>query len=94
MADVEQKERAFQKQEGVNTYNKYLLHGVDIPKRKVQVKVEGQSTVRRPKKMHATRYFKKVGLGFATPADAIQGTYVDKKCPYTGNVSVSGRILR
>ena len=44
--------------------------------------------------MHAVRYFKKVGLGFPTPAEAIQGTYVDKKCPFTGNVSVSGRILR
>ncbi len=44
--------------------------------------------------MHAVRQFKKVGLGINTPSDAILGTYVDKKCPFTGNVSVSGRILR
>ena len=44
--------------------------------------------------MHAVRYFKKVGLGIPTPSDAIQGNYVDKKCPFTGNVSVKGRMLR
>jgi len=44
--------------------------------------------------MHAIRQFKNVGLGISTPSDAIQGTYVDHKCPFTGNVGVSGRILR
>ena len=40
------------------------------------------------------RYYKSVGLGFKTPATAITGTYVDKKCPFTGNVSIRGRLLR
>mmetsp|Transcript_118569 Transcript_118569/g.206507 ORF Transcript_118569/g.206507 Transcript_118569/m.206507 type:complete len:164 (+) Transcript_118569:1704-2195(+) len=40
------------------------------------------------------RYYKSVGLGFKTPASAITGTYVDKKCPFTGNVSIRGRLLR
>ena len=40
------------------------------------------------------RYFKDVGLGFKTPAAAIAGHYVDKKCPFTGNVAIRGRILR
>eukprot|EP00995_Heteronema_vittatum_P008048 NODE_3217_length_691_cov_1299.336449_g2287_i0.p2 GENE.NODE_3217_length_691_cov_1299.336449_g2287_i0~~NODE_3217_length_691_cov_1299.336449_g2287_i0.p2 ORF type:complete len:181 (+),score=81.31 NODE_3217_length_691_cov_1299.336449_g2287_i0:55-543(+) len=40
------------------------------------------------------RYWKNVGLGFKTPKSAIEGTYVDKKCPFTGNVSIRGRILR
>lgn len=39
------------------------------------------------------RWYKNVGLGFATPAEAINGTYIDKKCPFTGNVSIRGRIL-
>ncbi|XP_014059664.1 40S ribosomal protein S11-like [Salmo salar] len=26
-------------------------------------------------------------------AQAIDGTYIDKKCPITGNVSIRGRIL-
>jgi small subunit ribosomal protein S11e len=34
------------------------------------------------------RYYKNVGLGFKTPKAAIEGTYVDKKCPFTGNVSI------
>ena len=31
-----------------------------------------------------TRYYKPVGLGIKTPRTAIEGTYVDKKCPWTG----------
>mmetsp|Transcript_11472 Transcript_11472/g.17466 ORF Transcript_11472/g.17466 Transcript_11472/m.17466 type:complete len:164 (-) Transcript_11472:83-574(-) len=40
------------------------------------------------------RYYKSIGLGFKTPKSAIEGTYVDKKCPFTGNVSIRGRILK
>ncbi|KAL3162701.1 30S ribosomal protein S11, chloroplastic [Trebouxia sp. C0009 RCD-2024] len=39
------------------------------------------------------RYWKNVGLGFKTPKEAIEGTYIDKKCPFTGNISIRGRIL-
>lgn len=62
------------------------------------------------------RWYKDVGLGYKTPAEAINGTYigasihifsicsrilihfcgldcVDKKCPFTGDVSIRGRIL-
>ena len=31
-----------------------------------------------------TRYYKNVGLGIKTPRAAIDGTYVDRKCPWTG----------
>ncbi|MDD2840140.1 MAG: 30S ribosomal protein S17 [Rickettsiales bacterium] len=40
------------------------------------------------------RYFKNVGLGFRTPKEAIESTYVDKKCPFTSNVSIRGKILK
>jgi len=46
------------------------------------------------KKGKNLRYYKNIGLGFKTPREAILGTYVDKKCPFTGNVSIRGRILR
>lgn len=42
----------------------------------------------------AVRYWKNVGLGFRTPKEAIEGTYVDKKCPFTSSVSIRGRILK
>eukprot|EP00178_Gracilaria_changii_P027128 TRINITY_DN8448_c1_g1_i1.p1 TRINITY_DN8448_c1_g1~~TRINITY_DN8448_c1_g1_i1.p1 ORF type:complete len:157 (-),score=18.01 TRINITY_DN8448_c1_g1_i1:42-512(-) len=40
------------------------------------------------------RSVKSVGLGFRTPREAITGTYIDKKCPWTGNVSIRGRVLK
>mmetsp|Transcript_12598 Transcript_12598/g.35571 ORF Transcript_12598/g.35571 Transcript_12598/m.35571 type:complete len:165 (-) Transcript_12598:68-562(-) len=55
--------------------------------------------LRRPlaktkKGRRSTRYYKEVGLGIKTPTEAIDGNYVDKKCPFTGNVSIRGRIIR
>jgi small subunit ribosomal protein S11e len=34
------------------------------------------------------RYVKSVGLGFKTPREATEGAYIDKKCPFTGNVTI------
>ncbi|KAJ6344456.1 hypothetical protein OIU76_006054 [Salix suchowensis] len=39
------------------------------------------------------RFWKSIGLGFKTPREATEGTYIDKKCPFTGMVSIRGRIL-
>ncbi|KAL5232272.1 hypothetical protein ABZP36_031048 [Zizania latifolia] len=39
------------------------------------------------------RFWKNIGLGFKTPREAIEGTYIDKKCPFTGTVSIRGRII-
>mmetsp|Transcript_576 Transcript_576/g.695 ORF Transcript_576/g.695 Transcript_576/m.695 type:complete len:167 (+) Transcript_576:662-1162(+) len=46
------------------------------------------------KRQKPMRYTRSVGLGIKTPDAAIEGTYVDKKCPFTGNVSIRGRILK
>merc|ERR1711964_669611 len=40
------------------------------------------------------RYTRNVGLSFQTPKEAIEGTYVDKKCPFTSKTSIRGRILK
>jgi len=45
------------------------------------------------KKKRTLRYVRNVGLGFKTPREAQMGTYIDKKCPFTGDVSIRGRIL-
>lgn len=44
-------------------------------------------------KVKSKRWYKDVGLGFKTPTAASQGTYIDQKCPFTGLVSIRGRIL-
>nr|BAN20146.1 ribosomal protein S11 [Riptortus pedestris] len=44
-------------------------------------------------KKKSLRRVRDVGLGFKTPREAIEGTYIDKKCPFTGNISIRGRIL-
>ena len=46
------------------------------------------------KKAKSMRFTRSVGLGIKTPDAAIEGNYVDKKCPFTGNVSIRGRILK
>merc|ERR1712072_740656 len=50
-------------------------------------------SVTKKESIRATRFYKNVGLGFKTPRTAIENNYVDKKCPFTGDVSIRGRIL-
>jgi small subunit ribosomal protein S11e len=40
------------------------------------------------------RFVREVGLGFKTPREAIDGHYIDHKCPFTGAVSIRGRIFK
>jgi small subunit ribosomal protein S11e len=42
----------------------------------------------------AVRWYRDIGLGFRTPKTAIEGKYIDDKCPFVGNVSIRGRILK
>jgi len=44
-------------------------------------------------KASESRFFCNPGLGFKIPNEAKSGNYVDKKCPFTGKVSIRGRIL-
>ena len=93
MTDI-QTEKSFQKQDGININNKYLLFGDELPSKSLITKLKNAQKKKRKKRMKAIRYFKKVGLGFNTPTDAIKSNYVDKKCPFTGNISIRGRILK
>ena len=53
--------------------------------------VARKRVVKRNKPMRFTR---SVGLGIKTPDAAIEGNYVDKKCPFTSDVSIRGRIFK
>merc|ERR1712185_430911 len=57
-------------------------------------KTENKSRVLSRSSRKGNRYCKSVGLGFKVPAKAKEGRYIDKKCPFTGNVSIRGKILR
>jgi len=47
------------------------------------------------KKKHGrVRFYRNIGLGFKTPRTAIEGTYIDNKCPFTGNVSIRGTLIK
>merc|ERR1712006_76185 len=48
---------------------------------------------KKAKGIRDTRYYKSVGLGIKTPRTAIEGTYVDKKCPWTGSVNIRGKLI-
>merc|ERR1712072_1591275 len=41
-----------------------------------------------------SRYVKSIGLGYKVPLKAKEGRYIDKKCPFTGQVSIRGKLLR
>mmetsp|Transcript_25280 Transcript_25280/g.64086 ORF Transcript_25280/g.64086 Transcript_25280/m.64086 type:complete len:150 (-) Transcript_25280:452-901(-) len=38
--------------------------------------------------------FRNIGLGLKTPPEATKKNFTDKKCPFTGNISIRGRIIR
>merc|ERR1712194_421486 len=57
------------------------------------VHLNSKSLLSAKSKKGGVRYYKNVGLGFKTPKEAIEGTYIDKKCPFTSDVKIRGRIL-
>ncbi|KAN0008892.1 hypothetical protein ACTFIV_011175 [Dictyostelium citrinum] len=61
---------------------------------KQQVSFKNRFQLKASKGKEGIRYYKNIGLGYRTPKDAIEGTYIDKKCPFTSDVSIRGAILR
>ena len=46
------------------------------------------------KSTKGVRFWKNIGLGIKTPKEAIEGKYIDKKCPFTSDVSIRGKIIK
>ncbi|KAI5170747.1 small subunit ribosomal protein S11e [Nematocida sp. LUAm3] len=44
---------------------------------------------KQSKRMH-----KEIGMGYSTPQTAANGTYIDKKCPFTSDVTIRGMIFK
>jgi small subunit ribosomal protein S11e len=85
------------------TEAKYVKTAVVDPKIQVERAYQAQSAINENRRKAAkkninnagrARYWKSIGLGFRTPKAAVNGTYIDKKCPFTGDVSIRGRIMR
>mmetsp|Transcript_237 Transcript_237/g.203 ORF Transcript_237/g.203 Transcript_237/m.203 type:complete len:156 (+) Transcript_237:74-541(+) len=70
----------------------------DVQKESAFQKQDGISLLKKnviaKKTTKGLRYYKNIGLGFKTPQSAIDGSYIDKKCPFTGNVSIRGKIIK
>ncbi|XP_021952449.1 40S ribosomal protein S11 isoform X3 [Folsomia candida] len=81
----------------VSRYTRSVGLGFKAPREQTERAFQKQPTIflngKTPKKAIYLRHVKSVGLGFKTPREATDGTYIDKKCPFTGNVSIRGRIL-
>lgn len=52
----------------------------------------GRHKILGKKTKNGVRKYRNVGLGFKTPREAIEGTYIDKKCPFTGMPANKTRV--
>lgn len=59
--------------------------------RQKQVEIDPYAT---PEQKIATRFYKSVGMQFKVPETAINATYYDRKCPFTGEITIRGRIFK
>jgi small subunit ribosomal protein S11e len=90
MADF-QDQRAYLKQPAIFQNSKKSLAALGKKRSGIKAaeaaKGGAAEVVTKGRDLKLARYVRNVGLGFKTPASAITGGYIDKKCPFTGNVS-------
>ncbi|KAI7728590.1 hypothetical protein M8C21_001108 [Ambrosia artemisiifolia] len=81
---------ATDKQEMMQKEADEQIQMITIQHKHVNSKKSGKG--KRPGK-GGNKFWKSIGLRFKTPREAIEGTYIDKKCPFTGDVSIRGPII-
>ncbi|CAI2376405.1 unnamed protein product [Moneuplotes crassus] len=70
-----------------------LIHHDKAFQKQDNVFLNGKN-VQSKKSKSGVRYYRKIGLGFRTPKTAIEGDYIDNKCPFTGIPTIRGRIYK
>ena len=78
-------------EQALAAFDDHQVERAYLKQRGVNLSTKG---VLNAKKSKLPRYCKSIGMGFATPEIAKTGTYVDKKCPFTSDVTIRGRILK
>ncbi|KAG0417461.1 40S ribosomal protein S11 [Dictyocoela roeselum] len=61
---------------------------------KVKTFPQQKQVYNNPYAGESKRFCRDTVLGFKAPETAVNGTYIDKKCPFTGEVVVRNNILR
>merc|ERR1711865_4273 len=65
---------------------------MDVQQEKAYQKQPGMTELKCRDKSRSSRkgarFTKSIGLGYKIPIKAKEGRYIDKKCPFTGNVSI------
>merc|ERR1712232_1185851 len=73
-------------------------HPMDVPTERSYQKqphiFAGKARLLSRSTRKGARAVKSIGLGFKVPAKAKEGRYIDKKCPFVGQVSIRGKLLR
>lgn len=61
---------------------------------KLKVFPQQSQIYNNPNKDEVKRYYKSPGFGIQVPETAIKGTYIDKKCPFTGEIKLYGKFVK
>ncbi|KRH95135.1 40S ribosomal protein S11 [Pseudoloma neurophilia] len=63
------------------------------PNTKLKVYPQQSQIYNNPNLDEVKRYYKSPGYGIEVPETAITGTYIDKNCPFTGEIKLYGRFI-
>lgn len=65
----------------------------DLPTQPTSLRNKEHILLRETGKEKFSQNYKNISPGFKTHKEVVKGAYIDKKCPFIGNVSIRGQIL-